>query len=110
VFFALNSSPSLPNLKWEVIADAEGRVAESYLWFSGHARWNFPICLDCRGIIGVPIAVLSALYLTFYARGAVKKFLVSLIDLISSISIITLWFLGLHCFDEQWGILGKTSQ
>jgi phosphate transport system permease protein len=50
--------------------------------------------------IGVPIAVLSALYLTFYARGAVKKFLVSLIDLISSISIITLWFLGLHCFDE----------
>ena len=35
-------------------------------------------------IIGVPVSVLTALYLTFYAPNRIKKFLVSLVDLMAS--------------------------
>jgi phosphate transport system permease protein len=45
-------------------------------------------------IVGVPIAVLSALYLTFYARGSVKKFLVSLIDLMAAFPSLLFGFWG----------------
>jgi len=35
-------------------------------------------------VIGVPVSVLTALYLTFYAPNRIKKFLISLVDLMAS--------------------------
>ena len=66
--------------KWEVLQDAEGKVAESTFGLGAMLIGTFLSALIAV-IVGVPIAVLSALYLTFYARGPVKKLLISLVDL-----------------------------
>jgi phosphate transport system permease protein len=59
-------------------------------------------------IVGVPIAVLSALYLTFYARGPVKKFLISLIDLMAAFPSLLFGFWAFIVFmasAEYWAKL-----
>jgi phosphate transport system permease protein len=59
-------------------------------------------------IVGVPIAVLSALYLTFYARGPVKKLLISLIDLMAAFPSLLFGFWGfivLMSSAEYWAKL-----
>jgi phosphate transport system permease protein len=59
-------------------------------------------------IVGVPIAVLSALYLTFYARGPVKKLLSSLIDLRAAFPSLLFGFWGfivLMSSAEYWAKL-----
>jgi phosphate transport system permease protein len=52
-------------------------------------------------LVGVPIAVLSALYLTFYARGFAKKFLISLIDLMAAFPSLLYGFWGFFVFMES---------
>ena len=56
-------------------------------------------------ILGVPISVLSALYLTFYAPERAKKFLNALVDLMASFPSILygLWgFIVLMPMAEKW--------
>jgi phosphate transport system permease protein len=59
-------------------------------------------------VIGVPLAVLAALYLTFYAPEFAKKFLVTVIDLMASFPSILygLWgFIVLMPMAEYWAKL-----
>ena len=79
--------------KWEVLLDGEGKIAESTFGLAAMLVGTFLSALIAV-IIGVPIAVLSALYLTFYARGSVKKFLVSLIDLMAAFPSLLFGFWG----------------
>ena len=79
--------------KWEVLQDAEGKVAESTFGLSAMLIGTF-LAAFIAVIVGVPIAVLSALYLTFYARGPVKKLLISLIDLMAAFPSLLFGFWG----------------
>jgi phosphate transport system permease protein len=93
--------------KWEVLQDAEGKIAESTFGLGAMLIGTF-LSAMIAVLVGVPIAVLSALYLTFYARGAVKKFLVSLIDLMAAFPSLLFGFWGFIVFmssAEYWAKL-----
>jgi phosphate transport system permease protein len=79
--------------KWEVLQDAEGKVAESTFGLSAMLIGTF-LSAFIAVIVGVPIAVLSALYLTFYARGPVKRLLISLVDLMAAFPSLLFGFWG----------------
>ena len=79
--------------KWEVLQDAEGKVAESTFGLGAMLIGTF-LSAAIAVVIGVPIAVLSALYLTFYARGSVKRVLISLIDLMAAFPSLLFGFWG----------------
>jgi phosphate transport system permease protein len=79
--------------KWEVLQDAEGKVAESTFGLGAMLIGTF-LSAFIAVIVGVPIAVLSALYLTFYARGPVKRLLISLIDLMAAFPSLLFGFWG----------------
>ena len=79
--------------KWEVLQDAEGKIAESTFGLGAMLIGTF-LSAFIAVIVGVPIAVLSALYLTFYARGSAKKLLVSLIDLMAAFPSLLFGFWG----------------
>ena len=79
--------------KWEVITDAEGRFSESTFGLAAMLVGTF-LSAIIAVIVGVPIAVLSALYLTFYAKGAAKKLLISLIDLLAAFPSLLFGFWG----------------
>jgi len=79
--------------KWEVLQDAEGKVAESTFGLGAMLIGTF-LSAFIAIIVGVPIAVLSALYLTFYARGPVKKLLISLVDLMAAFPSLLFGFWG----------------
>jgi phosphate transport system permease protein len=66
------------------------------------------LCSLIAIIVGVPVAVLGALYLTFYAKGAAKKILVSLIDLMAAFPSLLYGFWGFFIFmssAEYWAKL-----
>jgi len=93
--------------KWEVITDAEGKIVETTYGLAAMLVGTF-LSAVIAVAIGVPIAVLSALYLTFYASGAVKKFLVSLIDLLAAFPslLFGFWaFIVLMSSGEYWAKL-----
>jgi phosphate transport system permease protein len=93
--------------RWEVITDENGDVAESNLGIGAMLVGTFLAALIAI-LVGVPIAVLSALYLTFYARGAVKKILISLIDLMAAFPSLLYGFWGFFVFmssAEYWAKL-----
>jgi len=93
--------------KWEVLQDAEGKIAESTFGLAAMLVGTF-LAAIIAVVVGVPIAVLGALYLTFYARGAVKKFLVSLIDLMAAFPSLLFGFWGFIVFmgsAEYWAKL-----
>jgi len=97
----------LTESKWEVLQDAEGKIAESTFGLGAMLIGTFLTALIAV-IVGVPIAVLSALYLTFYARGPVKKILVSLIDLMAAFPSLLFGFWGfivLMSSAEYWAKL-----
>jgi phosphate transport system permease protein len=79
--------------KWEVLQDADGKVAESTFGLGAMLIGTF-LAAFIAVIVGVPIAVLSALYLTFYARGPVKKLLISLVDLMAAFPSLLFGFWG----------------
>jgi len=79
--------------KWEVLQDAEGKIVESTFGLGAMLIGTF-LAAFIAVIVGVPIAVLSALYLTFYARGPVKKLLISLIDLMAAFPSLLFGFWG----------------
>ena len=93
--------------KWEVITDDTGSIAESSFGIGAMLVGTF-LCALIAIIVGVPIAVLSALYLTFYAKGAAKKILVSLIDLMAAFPSLLYGFWGFFIFmssAEYWAKL-----
>ena len=97
----------LTESKWEVLQDAEGKVAESTFGLGAMLIGTF-LAAFIAVIVGVPIAVLSALYLTFYARGPVKKLLISLIDLMAAFPSLLFGFWGfivLMSSAEYWAKL-----
>ena len=97
----------LTESKWEVLQDAEGKIAESTFGLGAMLIGTF-LTAFIAVIVGVPIAVLSALYLTFYARGPVKKILISLIDLMAAFPSLLFGFWGfivLMSSAEYWAKL-----
>jgi phosphate transport system permease protein len=93
--------------KWEVITDDSGSIAESSFGIGAMLVGTF-LCSLIAIIVGVPIAVLGALYLTFYAKGAAKKILVSLIDLMAAFPSLLYGFWGFFIFmssAEYWAKL-----
>lgn len=93
--------------KWEVVADENGNITQTTLGIGAMLVGTF-ICALIAISVGVPIAVLSALYLTFYAKGAVKKFLISLIDLMAAFPSLLYGFWGFFVFmasAEYWAKL-----
>lgn len=93
--------------KWEVITDDTGSIAESSFGIGAMLVGTF-FCALIAIIVGVPIAVLSALYLTFYAKGTAKKILVSLIDLMAAFPSLLYGFWGFFIFmssAEYWAKL-----
>ena len=90
----------IPESRWEVITDENGNLAESNLGIGAMLVGTFLVSLIAI-LVGVPIAVLSALYLTFYARGFVKKFLISLIDLMAAFPSLLFGFWGFFVFMES---------
>lgn len=92
---------------WEVITDADGNVAQKNFGIAAMLVGTF-ICAFIAVIVGVPIAVLSAIYLTFYASGKIKNFLVSLIDLMAAFPSLLFGFWGFFVFmssAEYWAKL-----
>lgn len=93
--------------QWEVIADENGNITQTTLGIGAMLVGTF-ICALIAILVGVPVAVLSALYLTFYAKGAVKKFLISLIDLMAAFPSLLYGFWGFFVFmasAEYWAKL-----
>jgi phosphate transport system permease protein len=97
----------LTESRWEVLLDAEGKIESSTFGIGAMLVGTF-IGAIIAIIVGVPIAVLSALYLTFYARGPVKKFLISVIDLMAAFPslLFGFWaFMILMASAEYWAKL-----
>jgi phosphate transport system permease protein len=93
--------------KWEVITDETGSIAESSFGIGAMLVGTF-LCSLIAIVVGVPVAVLSALYLTFYAKGPAKKILISLIDLMSAFPSLLYGFWGFFIFmssAEYWAKL-----
>ena len=93
--------------KWEVITDDTGSITQTTFGI-GAMLVGTLLCALIAVLVGVPIAVLSALYLTFYARGFVKKFLISLIDLMAAFPSLLFGFWAFFVFmssAEYWAKL-----
>lgn len=73
----------ITNSTWEVILDESGQIAETNLGI-GAMLVGTLLTAVIAILVGVPISVLGAIYLTFYARGKVKSLLVALIDLMAA--------------------------
>lgn len=92
---------------WEVITDENGNIAQSNFGIAAMLVGTF-ICALIAVLIGVPISILSALYLTFFAQGRIKKFLISLIDLMAAFPSLLFGFWGFFVFmssAEYWAKL-----
>ncbi len=92
---------------WEVITDDTGSIAESKFGIGAMLVGTFLSSMIAI-LVGVPISVLSALYLTFYANGKVKKFLISVIDLMAAFPSLLFGFWGFFVFmssAEYWAKL-----
>ena len=90
--------------KWEVITDENGNIAQKNFGIGAMLVGTF-MCALIAVIVGVPISVLSALYLTFYAKGKIKTFLISLIDLMAAFPSLLYGFWGFFIFmssAEYW--------
>jgi phosphate transport system permease protein len=92
---------------WEVVTDETGNIVQSQFGI-GAMLIGTMLCALIAIIVGVPISVLSALYLTFYADGRVKKFLISVIDLMAAFPSLLFGFWGFIVFmssAEYWAKL-----
>ena len=92
---------------WEAITDDTGNITQSDFGI-GPMLVGTLLCAVIAVLVGVPISVLTALYLTFYADGRVKKFLVSVIDLMAAFPSLLFGFWGFIVFmssAEYWAKL-----
>ena len=89
---------------WEVITDENGNIAQKNFGI-GAMLVGTSLCALIAIFVGVPISVLSAIYLTFYAKGKVRAFLISLIDLMAAFPSLLFGFWGFFVFmstAEYW--------
>jgi phosphate transport system permease protein len=92
---------------WSVTIDESGNIAESNFGLSAMLVGTI-LCALIAVVIAVPISVLSALFLNFYAPQWLKKFLVAVIDMMAAFPSILfgVWgFLVLMPSVEYWGML-----
>lgn len=93
--------------RWEVITDENMEVVESTFGIGAMLVGTVLTALIAL-VVGVPISVMGALYLTFYAGGRVKNFLISLIDLMAAFPSLLFGFWGFFVFmdsAEYWAKL-----
>jgi phosphate transport system permease protein len=99
----------LTGSNWVAVVKASGQIDNSQSHFGIAAMMiGTLICASIAVIIGVPISVLSAIFLTFYAPDSVKKVMVSIIDLMAAFPSILfgLWgFFVLGPSAEYWARL-----
>ena len=70
---------------WQVVLDEAGKIDPAQTTFGIAAMLvGTMICATIAIIIAVPISVLTALYLSFYAPSSVRKFMVAIIDLMAA--------------------------
>jgi len=97
----------LTKAEWSVTIDESGNLVESSFGLSAMLVGTI-LCSLVAVVIAVPISVLSALYLNFYAPGWLKKILVAVIDMMAAFPSILfgIWgFLVLMPSVEYWGKL-----
>jgi len=95
--------------KWQIVQDAAGNVDYTQTKFGIAAMLiGTMLCSIIAVIIAVPISVLSALFLTFYAPPLVKRIMVAVVDLMAAFPSILfgLWgFFILMPSVEYWAKL-----
>jgi phosphate transport system permease protein len=93
--------------EWTVVLDESGNVTESTFGLAAMLVGTI-LCSLIAVVIALPISVLSALYLNFYAPGWMKRILVTVIDLMAAFPSILfgVWgFLVLMPSVEYWARL-----
>jgi phosphate transport system permease protein len=93
--------------RWEVILDDTGTIAESTFGIGAMLVGTLLTALIAI-FVGVPIAVLGAVYLTFYAKGKTKNVLIALVDLMAAFPSLLFGFWGFFIFmdsAEYWAKL-----
>jgi phosphate transport system permease protein len=92
---------------WSITTDDAGNVTESHFGLAAMLVGTI-LCALVAVVIALPISVFSALFLNFYAPGWLKKFLVSIIDMMAAFPSILfgIWgFLVLMPSVEYWAKL-----
>jgi phosphate transport system permease protein len=92
---------------WEVTNDENGTIIDTKFGIGAMLVGTMLAALIAISV-GVPVAVLSALYLTFYANGRIKSFLISVIDLMAAFPSLLFGFWGFFVFmssAEYWAKL-----
>jgi phosphate transport system permease protein len=94
---------------WQVIIDDAGQIDPAQTTFGIAAMLiGTLVCATIAIFIGVPISVLTALYLSFYAPASVRKFMVAIIDLMAAFPSVLfgIWgFFVLMPSAEYWAKL-----
>ena len=94
---------------WQVVLDEAGNIDKANTAFGiAPMLIGTILCAFIALIVAVPVSVLAALFLTFYAPPALKRFLVSIIDLMAAFPSILfgLWgFFILMPSVEYWAKL-----
>jgi phosphate transport system permease protein len=95
--------------EWSLVEDESGNIDLNQTKFGIAAMLIGTIlCATIAVVIAVPISVLAALYLTFYAPAAIRKFMVSIIDLMAAFPSVLfgIWgFFVLMPSAEYWAKL-----
>jgi phosphate transport system permease protein len=95
--------------QWQVVLNDAGEIDKTNTSFGIAAMLvGTIVCAVIALVVAVPVSVLAALFLTFYAPSALKRFLVAIIDLMAAFPSILFWLVGLLYPDAQCRILGKT--
>jgi len=94
---------------WQIVLDDSGNIDPAQTTFGIAAMLvGTMICATIAILIAVPISVLTALYLSFYAPVSVRKFMVAIIDLMAAFPSVLfgIWgFFVLMPSVEYWGKL-----
>jgi phosphate transport system permease protein len=97
----------ITNSDWSVTVDENANVVESNFGLAAMLVGTI-LCALVAVVIALPISVFSALFLNFYAPDKLKKFLVSIIDMMAAFPSILfgIWgFLVLMPSAEYWAKL-----
>ncbi|MEI6552829.1 MAG: phosphate ABC transporter permease subunit PstC [Actinomycetes bacterium] len=94
---------------WQIVLDDAGNLDPAQTTFGIAAMLvGTMICATIAILIAVPISVLTALYLSFYAPASIRKFMVAIIDLMAAFPSVLfgIWgFFVLMPSVEYWGKL-----
>ena len=94
---------------WQIVLDDSGKLDPAQTTFGIAAMLvGTMICATIAILIAVPISVLTALYLSFYAPASIRKFMVAIIDLMAAFPSVLfgIWgFFVLMPSVEYWGKL-----